>query len=411
MRPGLHELASEMPASTSIFHDVAEGQFAGGNATTVDLLESAEGLAALLTSAEVSRLKRRPGNGFQHDGFLRSSLESAADRVVVGVARRGDAIATVWPLRLVQRYGIRLATDLVSPFAQYSDVLGEPFDRDGFRIACDRLRDGFGVDAILCRGVRRDSALAEVLPESGIVEKLAAPFVDLAAFATFENYCTRFSKQTARTRRQRRRKLESQHGPIDFNVLDGRQGREAIARALQWKREWLDTNGLSSRIVHAGDLQNTLLAAIDDPATHVSVLSAQGRPIAVELGFSCAGNYAAFMGAYDPAFAAFSPGQEQMLLTIEWCFTRRFARYDLLPPRDAYKLHWTRPHDEEMVSDYCVPLSAAGAIYSLARRYARTPAKRTVLSLPAELRVAARRYGPVAAGIGATALTIGVLAD
>jgi CelD/BcsL family acetyltransferase involved in cellulose biosynthesis len=151
------------------------------------------------------------------------------------------------------------------------------------------------------------------------------------------------------------------------------------------------------------------LQAIDDPAAHISVLSTQDRPIAVELGFSYADNYAAFMGAFDPDYASCSPGQEQMLLTIEWCFARGFSRYDLLPPRDAYKLHWAR--DEETVSDHCVPLSVAGWLYLLARRHARTPIKRTILGLPAELRVAARRYGPAAAGIGATAATIGILAD
>jgi CelD/BcsL family acetyltransferase involved in cellulose biosynthesis len=400
-----------------MFDPVVAGAAAPGtvkdndSAFAVAVLTGAPAIAELLRSAALRQFPRRAGNGFQHDGLLQTVLRTAAKDAAIVVARRGDRIATVWPLRFEHRHGLRLATDLASPFAQYSDVIGEPFDEAAFQAVRTILREACGVDVILCRGVRRDSGLAKALAGCGVVEETAAPFVDLEAFASFEHYCTRFSKQTARTRRQRRRRLEAQHGALGFSVLDGRQGRDAVARALQWKREWLDANGLSSRLINARDLQDTLLAAIDDPAAHVSVLSAQDRPIAVELGFSCAGNYAAFMGAFDPDFASYSPGQEQMLLTIEWCFAQGFARYDLLPPRDAYKLHWAREHDEERVSDHCVPLSLAGALYALARRYARTPVKRTVLSLPAGLRVAARRYGPAAAGIGATAATIGMLAD
>ncbi len=397
-----------MPTRQSTLQPVL-ARTADGPAVAVDIRAGQTATIDLLQSIAVRQLPRRAGNSFQHGGLLRAGVRTAAERAAIVVATRAGRITTIWPLRLEHRYGIRIASDLATPFAQYSDVIGEPFDADAFRIVQTKLRDGLGVDVILCRGVRQDSGLATALANHGVVEQSAAPFVDLAAFATFENYCRRFSKQTTRTRRQRRRKLEVQHGTLHFAVMDGRTGRNAVAKALLWKREWLDNSGLSSRLMNAGDLQATLLAAIDDPAAHVSVLSAQDRPIAIELGFSCGDHYAAFMGAFDPDFAGYSPGQEQMLLTIEWCFAQGFARYDLLPPRDAYKFHWA--NNAELTSDHCVPLSSAGALYLLARRYARAPLKRTVLGLPAELRVAARRYGPVAAGIGATAATLGILAD
>lgn len=377
----------------------------------IDVRAGAPAVATLLSYTGKSLLLRRAGNAFQHDSLLRAALRMAGDQAMAVVVTRSDAVVTTWPLRLEDRYGIRIATDLAAPFAQYSDVIGDPLDTSSLELLRARLRDEFGVDVMLCRGVRADSGLARALGDGSVVEQSAAPYIDLAAFGSFERYCTRFSKQTARTRRQRRRKLEASQGPLDFSVLDGAQGRDAVALALQWKGEWLQASGLSSGIVNVRDRRETLLAAVDDPATHVSVLSARGKPIAVELGFACGGNYAAYLGAYDPDFASFSPGQEQMLLTIAWCFDQGFARYDLLPPRDAYKLHWTREHDEEQVRDHCVPLSAAGALYALARRYARAPVKRTLLSVPAHVRVAVRRYGPVAAGIGATAATISLVTD
>lgn len=385
----------------------------GESAPAVDILSGPAAASVLLSSAATGPGSRRPGNVFHHDGLLRAVLAAASNSVAVVVVRRGDDITTIWPLRFERRYGLKLASDLAVPLAQYSDVIGEPFDEETFWSLRRRLRDGFGIDAILCRGVRKDSGLAKVLTQlrGSIVDETAAPFVNLDAFGTFENYRAHFSKQTVRTRRQRRRKLDTAHGPLHFAVLDGRDGRDALAHAMQWKRQWLQANGLSSRVVGALDQQAILLSAIESPGAHVSVLSAQGRPVAVELGFSCAGHYTAYMGAFDPEFAIYSPGQEQMLLTIEWCFAQGLSRYDLLPPRDVYKLHWTRQFDEEPVRDHCVALSSAGALYTLVRRYARAPVKRTVLGLPAGVRVAARRYGPAAAGLGATAATIGILAD
>jgi CelD/BcsL family acetyltransferase involved in cellulose biosynthesis len=403
-----------MSARQSTFSDLLTADTAPDRARgspAVDILRGPAAATSLLDSVEITQLRRRPGNAFHQQGLLRNMLLAAADRVAVVVVTRDNAIATVWPLRFEHRYGLRVAMDLATPIAQYSDVIGEPLDDIAFGALRTRLLDEFGVDAILCRGVREDSGLARVFAGSVIVDQIAAPFVDLQAFGTFENYCSRFSKRTMRARGQRRRKLEALHGPLEFSVQDGGRGRDALAQGLQWKRQWLDANGFSSRVFSADDQQAVLLAAIDDPAAHVSVLSAHGEPIAVELGFSCAGSYAAFMGAFDPALAACSPGQEQMLLTIEWCFAQGLARYDLLPPRDTYKLHWTRPGDEVKVSEHCVALSTAGRLYALARRHARTPIKRTVLSLPPAVRVAARRYGAAAAGIGATAATFGILAD
>lgn len=404
-----------MPARQTLFDTflATVAAPAGDIAPTIDVLRGSAAKSLLLDSGRSARRGRRPGNAFQQDGLLRAVLLAAGDRVAIVVVKRGDEIRTIWPLRFERRYGLTLAVDLTAPFAQYSDVIGEPLDGHALWMIRTKLRDAFGADAILCRGVRQDSGLAEALAETGgaPIDETSAPYVDLKAFGSFENYQRRFSKQTTRTRRQRRNKLEAAHGPLGFAVLDGESGRPAVETALQWKRGWLQANGLSSRVIGAPDQEGILLAAIESEATRISVLSANGKPVSVELGFTCANSYSSYLGAFDPAFAIYSPGQEQMLLTIEWCFAQGFARYDLLPPGDAYKLHWTRDGDAEPAADHCVALSSAGALYALALRHARAPIKRTVLSLPTRLRVAARRYGPAVAGIGATAATIGILAD
>lgn len=379
-------------------------------------LVSGLGVAAMLQHAhEASARDPRPGTVFHHTGLLLAALASLPpEQALIATVRRAGEIRTLWPLRIERRsYGVKLATDLACPLAQYSEVIGAPLDADSFRTLRELLRSEHGVDALLCRGVRADSGLAAVLaaaPQASI-DQDAAPYVDLQAFDTFEAYCQQFSKQTLRTRRQRRRKLEAAHGPLSFTVLSGSAGQEAVARALQWKQQWLREQALASRVVGTDEHESTLIAAINGPGVHASVLSAGDKPIAIELGFANRHHYAAFMGAFDPALAGFSPGQEQMMLTLEWCFEQGFSRYDLLPPRDAYKLQWTKGGGEEPVQDYCVALTPLGTLYKLARQHARARIKRAVMALPKDVRAKVLRYGPVAAGLGATAAALGILVD
>jgi CelD/BcsL family acetyltransferase involved in cellulose biosynthesis len=386
----------------------------GIGATEVTVAQGLDAASLLQQASAIGAPCSRPGAVFQHSGLLLASLAATPpEQTLVAAVKRDGGTRTLWPLRIERRYGLKLATDLASPFAQYSDVIGEPLDAGTFATLCRRLQAGIGVDAILCRGVRADSGLESVLAQTheARIDEDAAPFVDLQALGNFETYAAQFSKHTLRTRRQRRRKLEAEHGPLSFTVLSGAEGRDAVAQALQWKGQWLHAQALSSRVVGADDREATLMAAIAGPGTHVSVLRAGEKPVAIELGFSNGDHYAAFMGAFDPALAGYSPGQEQMTLTLAWCFTQGFARYDLLPPRDAYKLTWTRGQTEEPVRDYCVALTSLGTLYKLARQHARAPIKRTVLGLPKDVRAAARRYGPAAAGLGATATLIGILTD
>ncbi len=115
-------------------------------------------------------------------------------------------------------------------------------------------------------------------------------------------------------------------------------------------------------------------------------MRAGGEPAAVELGFACRGEYIAYLGAFDPALARFSVGQEQMVRTISWCFEHSFTRYDLLAPDDPYKRFWTRDNEPVAVMDFMLPTSITGQAYALAHRYGRPLAKRMMLALPTPIR-------------------------
>jgi CelD/BcsL family acetyltransferase involved in cellulose biosynthesis len=353
----------------------------------------------------------RPGNVFQQRAIAAAALhpeKAREQQAVFAVVSRDSQIISILPLRLARHFGILVASDLAAPVSQYADVIGQPLGADDLAAITAGLQTQFRADALLLRRMRDDSGLvgafADMAPAS-VTTTSAAPFINLAAYGRFAAYAARFGKKTNRMRKQRRQKLEELHGPLSFATFRGRQGRDKLVMALQWKRDWLVKRGLSSTVFDGGSNEAMLRRIGDSEAMCVSVLSAGGRPVAIELGLVHSTHYAAYLGAFDPALTRFSPGQEQMLRTLEWCFAQGFTRYDLLPPDDDYKLIWTET--KEPVRDHCVALSPLGTGYVLLRRLAHSRMQSVLRTLPDK----ARRYGPAAVGMGAAAAVVGILAD
>lgn len=389
-----------------------------------DIRASATGSLSLLQGEDAMRaIERvtagerasRPGNIFHSQALMlasgRASLSRGTPCIAACVLRNG-AIETVWPLRIMRDMAVSIATDLADPVAQYSDVMGAPMDGESLALLGHRLRTDFGADALLARRVRSDSGLDSGLADvATVIDQNEAPFADLAAFGSFERYLASFSKATARKIRQRRARLENAHGALSFESLQGDRAREAVQIAAGWKRAWLGAQALTSRVFDGIANEALLIEASAAPNANASVLRAGNRAIAIELGFISGPHYAAYLGTFDPAFAAYSPGQEQMLRTIEWAFAQGFERYDLLSPADSYKLHWSRGKSAERVRDYGIALSRVGGMYLFMRRHARARVQRTIDAMPVAMRQAARRYGKVAISVGGTAAAMGLLND
>lgn len=382
--------------------------------TRVAILDLHEGAHALL-ACDFGVSGSRPGNVLRSQGILRIAARHAQAHQSMSVTaciRYPDGQRTVWPLRIMRHLGRKIATDLTDPITPYSDIAGAPMRGEALALLCDKLRADYGIDALVARRVRVDGGLhlafTERYPDSGI-ETATAPCIDLSAYADFDAYCSRFGKQTQRNRRQRRRRMEEECGSLAFEVACGHESADSIDTALAWKRDWLAAYELRSRIFDGGVNERLLREVCADPSIRVSTLRSGGQPVAIEIGGVCGNHYAAYIGAFDPQWARFSMGQEQMLRTIAWCFDQGFERYDLLAAADAYKLRWT--DGSVAVTDFCIALSPQGKAYSLVRRVAQSPFRRRLNDLPPSVRRNARRYGPMAAGLSATAAALSLLAD
>ncbi len=344
---------------------------------------------------------------FERFDLVRDAAKVAADlgsEPMVVVFRRDGRVASLLALRTERLMGARVAVALGHPLAQYADTAGAALTPEEFERAT-RLLAARGFNMLLLRKVRDDSGLHAALSLKGRSQGAseAALFIDLAAFGTLDAYEASFSSTTRRNRRQRRQKLEALAGPLSFAVLRGEEALPAFDKALDWKRAWLADRGIASPVFDGGAWEGLLRSMVLSGEAIVSTLHAGERLVAVELGFADEATYIAYLGAFDPELSSTSPGQEQMLRTIGWCFAQGFSRYDLLSPADDYKRQWTRKETGVAIDDYAVALTIVGQGVAEVRRRVRPVARSLYLRLSPEVRLAGERYGKPAAAVAAAA--------
>ena len=329
---------------------------------------------------------------------------------LVAVVRRDGVARTLLPLRRERQFGVRVAVPLLSPLAQYADVVGEALEpRD--LVALSARLGKLGTDILLMRKVREDSGLHGALSLHGRSQHAGetAYYVDLSAFGTFAKYEASFSSRTRRNRRQRLQRFEAQEGALTFDVLRGEHALAAFDTALSWKRQWLSQRGVSSPIVDDADWLRILRGSVVSGLAMVTALRTERDLVAVEIGYADRGAYLAYLGAYDERFASFSLGQHQMLCTIGWCFEQGFTRYDLLAPADDYKRQLSRSGTSVSVEDYAIALTHVGRGVAKLRRHVRPLARDLYHKLSPEMRIAGGRYGVPAATLAAAAATAGAV--
>lgn len=380
----------------------------------IQIVSGVDGIARL-RSCWSNACGRAGGAGaFQRFDLVLESAQLArriGSEPIVAVLRRGGEPRSLLALRRERLFGARTAVPLVYPLAQYTDIAGEAITPDDLGRLCNSLALT-GIDVMLLRKVRQDSGLFAALAACARSQRSQdiAHYIDLEAFGTFAAYDASFSSRTRRNRRQRMQRLESHAGAVTFEVLRGDEAATAFDTALDWKRRWLANRGMSSPVFDESDWEHLLRTNVLAGAAIVTALKAGATPLAIEIGLQDRRSYIAYLGAYDDAFSAFSPGQEQMLRTVSWCFDQGFKRYDLLAPSDDYKRHWARGDTGVAIDDYAIALTHVGRGVAEVRRHVRPLARDIYHRLPTEMRVAGERYGVPAAAVAAAAAAGAVIA-
>lgn len=313
-------------------------------------------------------------------------LKPTPVRVVAVETQR--ELVLVAPLALISRSGIRVLQWLGEPLSAYGDVVvHRTCDVAALmKEVVDCLQEqGDSIDIIHLPKTRADAAIMPFLKNFSRVPftNKRAPYLDLTSFRDFDAYVASRSRSAMKAYRRKRRRLAEQ-GRLEFRVHPAGDQAEALGHyAIELKTKWMKTYGKVSRVFadprHLASLMEFLRTK--NSGARVSELSLDSTPIAIEIGFVTNRSYYSYLGAMDLDHSRYSPGQLQLLDTLEWCFREGIEVFDLLPSDSEYKRAWATHHADENEWTYFCTLK--GALYEklvlksllpLSRKlYSRTP--------------------------------------
>ena len=335
----------------------------------------------IASANDVARLERtldsidRADTGvslFQTSGWLAASanavLANSHAEVRMLLAKRGEMAVAALPFSVRSIFGLKIATPLGHPLAQYSEILME--DAAYRQLGPDELRKAFAlvldIDAFCFRRVRDDAKIVGLMRDLGGEKcwRSKAPFADLTRFPDFQAFLK--GQWKAHRNRSRLRRRADKDKSLTFEIAASSSRAVELARsAIELKRRWLRSKLRLFGTLSSSEWCEALAKAVEYPASStqpvVTALHIHGRLAAIEVGFVRHRHYYAFLGAYEPELKRLSPTELLMEDTIRWCFAHGVKCYDLLPPDDAYKLKWT--NDAMGVSDWIVCRSFAGRLY------------------------------------------------
>jgi CelD/BcsL family acetyltransferase involved in cellulose biosynthesis len=203
----------------------------------------------------------------------------------------------------------------------------------GERLALSKVADRSRLHALLPE-IERDPAFVLERCLVGPCPWLPIPGGDL------EQVTAAFGKATRKGARRRLRALDAAIRPR-LEVVEGYDaGFLEVASGLHLAR-WGDGKGES--LFRRGGFDGFLREVGSSPEVGLlgfGLRAPDGRLVGFELGFERLGRYHSWMGAYDAAFAEFSPGICLQLLAMAELGRRGIGAYDFLCGGELYKFRF-----------------------------------------------------------------------
>jgi CelD/BcsL family acetyltransferase involved in cellulose biosynthesis len=306
------------------------------------------------------------------EAFFADLRASEDIRIRILCIRRGGRLVSLWPLTACRRpLGIWLLRFMGEPHSQYGNMLidrrrlGIAEARECWSQAMGRL----DVDAIVLDRLPITGPLAQILGAGNLYREHGhvSSIMDLGQFRDWQDYGASLSRAARKSRRKRRRELESE-GCVEFRIFSGGTAgfRETVARSLRLKAHWLEATGKPVSNI-ADSRTEAFLSALDGDADEpsgavASALLLDGEPIATEIGFCRSGHYYSFLGAFDWDRRDFSPGKIHLEAVLKWAFDAGLSKFDLLGHPSAYKQHWS--NSTAGLAGYGAARTLKGAAYA-----------------------------------------------
>ncbi len=265
--------------------------------------------------------------------------------LAVHVAFRGDRLVGALPLYTRQRLGLRVTEFVGGTWALLGDVLLGPGEDAATAAALVEHARSSGGDFASLFGLTGSSRLVAAMPPGSLrlVERLEAPVMDITA--EWEDvYRARFSSKARSQRRRRMRQLE-EVGPVEVVVA---RTRAQLAPALEdafrvHRQRWQGRRDASGFITPTGLRfhRAAVLALAELDVPRLTVVRCRGRAIAFALALQLEGATYGVAMAFDPAYAAFGPGMEAKLASLEAAAADGITRVELLGTMAPHKRRLT----------------------------------------------------------------------
>ncbi len=154
-------------------------------------------------------------------------------------------------------------------------------------------------------------------------------------------------------------KLDREHGPLELTVGDASPA--ALDELIRWKREQFRRTGLHDVLHPAWSraMMQALFARREGELTGLLItLRARGRVVAAHFGARSGAVYHPWLAAYDPAYAAWSPGLVFLSMAVRAMPEGGLARYELSGGSAHYKTVFAS--GQEDLAEGAAELRAAG---------------------------------------------------
>lgn len=350
-----------MPARTSARDDIR--------------FEVLTGEAALAgVRAEWDALWERTGGPFhaRHDTCALASSHAVAGvgrQPWVVLGRRAGELVLAWPFTLLRRAGVSALRPLGPGMADYTPLLVDPrLPTPPLARAFDLVQRSSGADLAYLTYVSCGSALhalAASYPRARVVERCEVAYALLGqhrgGFDAYARACGSFGSK--RKPGQLRRRLE-RLGAVTVRVTSGPEqparARSIVDFVLRHKRNWAEGRVAPGLWLRAPGFAGYLTALLHRHAAYAVELLLDGRPVAASLVGLGHGSVTGLISAFDPTFAAQSPG----LVMVEECVRYACERgldFDFGAGNEPYKRYWSAGNARPSES-FAVPLTLRGAL-------------------------------------------------
>lgn len=384
-------------------------------ALRIDIVRSGRDMDAIASQwRRLERLAADPMSYFQSFDWCRTwcryyasdlpisgSAETNAERASARICTvwDGDELVLVWPMMLTgARRTISKITTLTEPHSQYGNMIVDPDLRRQAEFeplvkrCLERLIEEDKPDIVVVDSVPIDDRQTGFAGPEGtmtVAEAGASAWMDLTAFADWEDYRAALTSSTRRGRNKRRNAL-ARLGELDTRVCFGGQPGfgDLVAAGIEYKRDWLTKTGRATRALNLPYVIEFLSELPSDGANAGAVAAAvtlDGRPIAVEIGFLWHRRFYSYLGSFDWQLRDYSPGKVQLEEALRWCIERGVTAYDLLGDPATYKSDWSN-RSTPMSIFRAAPTLRGKAFVSIWSNAIRPAAKRLFEATPKGMR-------------------------